>query len=243
MKPSWNGDSSLATEPQTKDPRVKNLVWNNFEVKYVWLGMFGGPEGIFQKGWTLEVQGHLWLAGIRCGMLVKVRGGGDDQKSLTGNYRPWGVNIDEYLTLYHDDLDRRNRQYYHEVLEICKLNGTALNFDETSWDLYVWMISKEIIDSSALLPSATKRLARSAVLTGDTFTTPLLVSSCAGAGALSAAAYALKPFVWALASPLASCFLAYKQTDYSAGISMTLTPPPPPRTPYTRDHPNWGYDT
>ena len=108
------------------------------------------------------------------------------------------------LTLYHDDLERRNREYYHEVLDICTLNGTKLNFDETSWDLFVWMVSKEVIDASALLPSRTKRLARASVLTGDTFTTPMIVSSGAGAGSLSAAAYSLEPFVPCVLGSMAS---------------------------------------
>lgn len=49
------------TEKERKLAVNKKAVWDSLEMKYIWKLMFGGPEGIFQKGWTLEVQGHLWM--------------------------------------------------------------------------------------------------------------------------------------------------------------------------------------
>lgn len=120
-----------------------------------------------------------------------------------------------------DDLDRRNRQYYKQVLNICQINGAALNFDETSWDLYCWVVPKDIINSSALMPSCSKRLCRSPLLTGDTFTTPLVVASCAGASSVSACSYAFEPFVARCIGAMATILAFHLQMDC---CDMTLNP-------------------
>ena len=70
-------------------------------------------------------------------MTIKVDGG--DDMSKVGNYKPWVVSVDEYLSLYSDAMGSR-KCAYKSVFGICNLNDTPITL-MTQQTGAIWLLA------------------------------------------------------------------------------------------------------
>ena len=174
----------------------------------------------------MEVQSHQWLAADRTRVLHEATGGGHDQKLHTGLIVPWGETVEDFIEYHAKEINRIIANYDRHLFQICELNGTTLNIDETFFDVFVWIMGKELIDRSALISQACKRVASMFVSTNETFGTPFDVAGAAGGTLLSAAGYSpdgisLSPLVAGLRSV---AFVEQCHYDDMVGEPLGLSP-------------------
>ena len=69
---------------------------------------YGGSEGLQQKAWTLEVEGHHWLAAWSECLVIRLYGGGDDQKiGMIGLIIPHGMSVEDSIEHRKQDINAR----------------------------------------------------------------------------------------------------------------------------------------
>ena len=122
-----------------------------------------------------------------CNLHVETTGSGDDQKPHVGIRVPHGTPIAEFVEYHRESILHTVMRFYDKFIQVCTDLEESLNRGECTYDVALWIMTKDIIDGCTIMGSLYHRCTRTFMNTNEAFST--IDSIVATAAAMPQAAY------------------------------------------------------